>query len=311
MRPLPLVSVPVLLSASAFAGSVTVHATGTVGFSSASGGVFAGVQAGDPVAMSWNVATPGVDVQPGDFETFPIDKPTFLLDIGGAQAGLGSGAPSLGISDGFPVADGAFIFLTPLNVGGQIEFELHDSTGTAFHATHVAALAGSYPGAAFDSVDWNVFTGGGQIAIALTGLVFDHEVAPPLGTSYCTSTPNSSGQAALITAAGSASVAARHLTLTGTRLPAFKHALFFYGPQQAQTPLGSGSLCVGGGVFRMQPAVLSDALGTVVHVVDWTQPPVASGSGAILAGSTWNFQSWFRDGATTNLTDAVAVTFVP
>ena len=51
--------------------------------------------------------------------------------------------------------------------------------------------------------------------------------------------------------------------------------------------------------------------GELTLAVDFTAPPTSSG--AILAGSTWNFQAWYRDvpagGAGWNLSDAVSVTF--
>jgi hypothetical protein len=46
---------------------------------------------------------------------------------------------------------------------------------------------------------------------------------------------------------------------------------------------------------------------------DFTQPPMGSGNGAILAGTMMNFQFWYRDkpggGAGYNLSDGLNVTF--
>jgi hypothetical protein len=91
--------------------------------------------------------------------------------------------------------------------------------------------------------------------------------------------------------------------------------IFLYGPAQQQTPFGNGNLCVGGGVFRLQPFVFKDLVGYGGISLNFSQPPVGSGPGKITPGSTWNFQAWFRDtaagGAGFNLSNALSATFVP
>ena len=42
--------------------------------------------------------------------------------------------------------------------------------------------------------------------------------------------------------------------------------------------------------------------------IDLTAIPTGPPS-AVQPGETWHFQAWFRDGARSNFTDAVAVTF--
>ena len=92
--------------------------------------------------------------------------------------------------------------------------------------------------------------------------------------------------------------------------------VFFYGPQQTLVPFGDGFLCIGGGaigVFRLNPPELSNHSGISTRVLDLNQPPASSGNGQIVAGSTWNFQYWYRDpnagGAGFNLTDALSIAF--
>ena len=55
------------------------------------------------------------------------------------------------------------------------------------------------------------------------------------------------------------------------------------------------------------------SLGQASYAVDNTNPPQPSGQ--ITAGSTWNFQFWYRDpaagGADFNLSDGLEVTFCP
>jgi hypothetical protein len=91
--------------------------------------------------------------------------------------------------------------------------------------------------------------------------------------------------------------------------------MFFYGRDRFSIPMGDGTLCIcphSPGLFRLFPAVLTNANGFAQRPLDFTSlPPL----GQILPGSTWNFQFWFRDwaagGSGSNLSDAIAVTFQP
>ena len=88
--------------------------------------------------------------------------------------------------------------------------------------------------------------------------------------------------------------------------------LFYYGAGQTQTPFGNGFRCVDGAeVFRLP--IEQATSNTLVHLVDFSDPPAASGQ--ITTGSTWNFQAWFRDpaagGAGFDLSDGIAVTTCP
>ena len=96
--------------------------------------------------------------------------------------------------------------------------------------------------------------------------------------------------------------------------------LFYYGPRQIQIPFGDGFRCVGAGssgLFRLNPPQrTSDALGYLCRQVDFNQPPASGGPGRIVAGSTWNFQFWYRDplgpGSTGfNFSDGLSVQFCP
>jgi len=59
--------------------------------------------------------------------------------------------------------------------------------------------------------------------------------------------------------------------------------------------------------------VSTDMFGNVVDPLDITNPPEASGQ--IFAGSTWNFQFWYRDPlggpAGFNFSDGLEVPFCP
>jgi hypothetical protein len=310
MRPLVSSALCLALALPAAANTVSVEVNGVVAGSSISSGPFAGMGSGTPVKVSFNVTTPGNPIQPGQFEAFTIVPASFELDIGGATLGLNS-APSFGIMDDYPVADGAFLFMTALQSSHWMEIELHDSSGTVFDSTNLALLAGTYPGSSFDTADWSVLFGAGSAGIALTSLVVHPESGGPIGTSYCTSVAGASGVPAKISATGSASVAANELELHAVGLPVSQNGVFLYGPNAIQTPFAGGFLCVGGGIQRLLPPINSGAAGALHRVLDLSAPPASSGPFAILPGSTWRFQAWFRDPATvSNLTDGLAIAFI-
>ena len=130
---------------------------------------------------------------------------------------------------------------------------------------------------------------------------------------------NSTGQGGLLTAAGSTSVGADDLVLTATQLPLFQPGILIMGPASvAPIPFGDGLRCVGGPIYRFAPPQGSGAGGTMswgTGLVAYTianNPP----AGWIVAGSTWHFQTWYRDpagpcGTSTNLTSAIQALFVP
>lgn len=133
-----------------------------------------------------------------------------------------------------------------------------------------------------------------------------------VGTPFCTSTPNSSGSAAVTGALGSASVGTNGLRLLASGLPAGQPGIFFYGPNEVQVPFGNGVRCVGGGslgLFRLPPGAAGNA-GVLQLEPDLQSPPSGSGS---LAGSTWKFQAWFRDpsggGAAFDLARGLSIDF--
>ena len=126
-----------------------------------------------------------------------------------------------------------------------------------------------------------------------------------LGTSYCTSTINSTGGAATISAQGTLSSSANDLTLSATSVPD-QVFLFFHGQSQLQIPFGNGFLCAGGGNVRLNPPVLASG-GIAERVLD---VPVEVGS-----VGTYNFQCWFRDpaagGHAFNTSNGVSLTLLP
>ena len=135
--------------------------------------------------------------------------------------------------------------------------------------------------------------------------------------NYCTASPNSgSATGARMGYSGSGRVHLNSFVLEAFDGPPNEFALFFCGPDRVQTPLGDGTLCVGPGatgIMRLGPIGRFDPLGRLSFPFDFTSPQVAAGE--FLAGTNWQFQCWFRDGAGgpagSNLTDGLSVTFCP
>jgi hypothetical protein len=131
------------------------------------------------------------------------------------------------------------------------------------------------------------------------------------GAAYCMSDANSTGAPALVSATGSASVAANDLVLVASNVPPATHGLFFLGTQSALRPLGNGTLCVGGAMRRFP------TFGPTASTIVQQQAAAVFGTPGfqVQPGTTLHFQCWFRDtavpGAGLDLSDAYQVTFVP
>lgn len=170
-----------------------------------------------------------------------------------------------------------------------------------------------------DDADWNaVITNVTEVRLfygyPLDFFVFDQwftgldnvRLGEGLGAVYCQSTPNSTGQEAGLVVTGSDVVADDLLFLTAYQLPLNEFGYFITSQTQGfvSNPGGSsGDLCLGGSIVRLVQQVASSGGAGVMSVrMDLAFPPV-------LAGETWNFQAWGRDGSTSIFSDAVSVAF--
>lgn len=135
--------------------------------------------------------------------------------------------------------------------------------------------------------------------------------------TYCVGAPNTVGPGARISAQGSLGISANDFMLTAAGAVPMQAGLFFYGPNQVQIPFGDGFRCVAGGAlgtFRLNPPANVDAAGALARPLDFTQPPADAGPGEITAGSTWNFQFWYRDPTSPgsfNLSNGLQASFCP
>lgn len=137
-----------------------------------------------------------------------------------------------------------------------------------------------------------------------------------VGSRYCgPAVVNSSTFTGMIAATGSTAVADGDLTLKAQQLPLDEFGMFLAAPSSGfvQNPGGSdGNLCLGGGIGRFNgPGELfntGDFPSTSLDL-DLNAIPTPSGDVAVQPGETWHFQCWFRDGASSNFTDGIAITF--
>lgn len=127
--------------------------------------------------------------------------------------------------------------------------------------------------------------------------------------SYCAVNTNSTGSPALLSHSGSTSISSSDLVLSAGPVPN-QPGIFYYGPNQVEVPFGDGYRCVGGSVRRL-PVSFASA-GNLSRAVDYTSGYAA---GLLVAGTSWNFQAWFRDpvaaGSTFNLSDGLHLSFCP
>ena len=126
-------------------------------------------------------------------------------------------------------------------------------------------------------------------------------------TSYCTSVPNSTGNAAVISAEGSNVVADQDLTFTTEGCIPNGVGLYYFGTTQVQVPFGDGFRCTGGTVQRVRPIVFADVSGVATRSVNFGAPYAQT----IVPGASLNFQYWYRDSGPSgfNLSDAINIEF--
>ncbi|MFT4541689.1 MAG: hypothetical protein ACI841_003282 [Planctomycetota bacterium] len=134
--------------------------------------------------------------------------------------------------------------------------------------------------------------------------------------SYCDLTPNSASSGASIEAESTAHVSNNDMRLVARDAVPQQAGQFFYGSTQIVLPFGDGQLCVGGQLFRLGAPALTNGTGRLALDLDFTSPPMTTGAAMITAGTSWNFQFWFRDpweagGTGFNLSNAATASFCP
>jgi len=132
------------------------------------------------------------------------------------------------------------------------------------------------------------------------------------GTNVCTSTVNSTGQASMMSATGSASIAANDVVISADSLPT-QPGIFIAGPTETQIPFFNGFLCVSPTGLQRFNTIDIPSSGVVSTIVDIATS--APGGLNVVAGSPYYFQRWNRDpaagGGNANFSDAYEIVYTP
>ena len=165
-----------------------------------------------------------------------------------------------------------------------------------------------------ETLIWSALTE--TTSVPLAGAVYFDQVVHGQATTYCDLTPNSSGPGASISVNGSLGIVSNNLQLSTTGGVPNAFGIFLYGGGAGSTPYGNGTLCVSSGaagIFYLVPATLTGSNGDLSLQPDLSIPPFDSGPGMISVGSTWYFQSLYRDvyapGSGWNLSNALQIRF--
>lgn len=313
------------------AENVVLEGTGTVMVAQLLTGPFAGAQIGDTITVSLELRTPGSvhSGGSGSFATFEIDTPTFVLDIGGATAGVADG------NYGYLENDGSFgdvlgVSLVTLDSDSMyFTLAVGDSSATLFDSVDPFEQLGTYPASTFDNVTFEVLDGSGGLLATLSSLTLrmESEGVPycagngSAGTCPCGNSAgagegcaNSSGVGASLRAFGSLGVSADDLGFAATGLLPGQPALLFVGNNALNgamgTPFGDGLRCVGGAVRRLGLRI-PDATGAAL----WEGGLASVGLWSV--GDVRRFQVWYGDpsggpcASQVNLSNAIEIAFVP
>lgn len=136
-----------------------------------------------------------------------------------------------------------------------------------------------------------------------------------IGTTYCDpAVANSTGVPGVLAASGSTITDLNGFSLNASSLPLNSFGYYLTSLTPDNVPMaggGSGTLCLGGSLGRGVGGVIvnSGATGTTSVAADLTMQPQPLGNVAVAPCETWHYQYWYRDIGTSNLTNAVSVTF--
>ena len=123
----------------------------------------------------------------------------------------------------------------------------------------------------------------------------------------CGALANTTGKHSILVATGSAAIADNDVNFVVTRLPASEFGYFLMADSSAQIPAASGLLCLGAPQLRFSTDVVnSGAGGAVAFSPDLTNLPQGQ---VVNPGETWFFQLWHRDGASSNFSTSLGVTW--
>lgn len=247
----------------------------------------------------------------------PCNEPTFTPPVFEYDHGLGCSVTAGYVAENTSVLElnGAFVFTDFCS--HRIWSARSDGAGSVNVIEHGVTV---YPGNA-NLVLPTTFgvDGEGELLVAdyVDGEIY--RVAPAESFfDVCEGMPNVAGDGAGMTTAGTTSLSRNNLRLDIAGTAPYTLGVLFYGPEATSVPVGNGVRCVGGGglsIFRAGVRVANGS-GTMSFELDLNSGPFMAGMSQVQAGSTWIFQTWYRDiggplGASTNFSSAVAARFRP
>ncbi len=136
-----------------------------------------------------------------------------------------------------------------------------------------------------------------------------------LGGTLCEGSVNITGWWSDLNVSGSDRISDNDVTLTAGSIPNNTFGYFLNGrsPGVVTPPGANGDVCIAGdgvGRFNRPGEILnSGSNGSLALTIDLTDIPRASGAVSANAGEAWMFQCWYRDGFSSNFSDAVVVWF--
>ncbi|MEM9802265.1 MAG: hypothetical protein AAGA20_18205 [Planctomycetota bacterium] len=198
--------------------------------------------------------------------------------------------------------------------GGTIApTEIRDLTVPAF--SYETYYAWDLTAAGVSVTDFTLTLNGAAGNVSLDAALLDVRTDGVIGTNYCSTNANSTGQPGSIEARGSDVFEINDVTLVADDLPFFSAGYFLASTTQdfVANPAGSqGNLCLGGDVGRYNTSVFNTGTtGAGSLTIDLTSIPQPNGPITGAVGETWNFQCWYRDtnpSVTSNFTNGVSVT---
>jgi hypothetical protein len=235
-----------------------------------------------------------------------IQQGRLFLDASAWLGGFGSTNDDAGVAIRFASATGAQIDLPEL-LGPVTALDRANQTTLLLRAStrQVPQLAVSFT-VELEFRDLQCCTNwalADEISVSL------RDTAQP-GLNYCTSTINSTGAVALMSATGSASISANNLVLRAGPVQPSSAGLFFYGFATTQAPFGNGTRCITPPLTRF-PVSTANNNGVLAFPIDYSSTQAAQ----LVVGATAYFQSWYRDpaagGENFNTSDGYRLTFAP
>ncbi|MFT7676254.1 MAG: hypothetical protein ACI8QC_000223 [Planctomycetota bacterium] len=149
-------------------------------------------------------------------------------------------------------------------------------------------------------------TGNGSAPVVDMG-AYEFQGGIGTGDPGCMPLANSTGISSTLTAGGSLTIADNNLSLMVSGLPLNQFGYFLMSESTASNPVGSGVICLGSQIYRFNGNILNSGFSGLMNLSpDLSNLPQGQ---VFMPGSTWYFQLWHRDGATSNFSSSLGFTW--